>query len=123
MDWSNCTTMALVFFLTFLFIMKIGGLWSNHWRKNFPPGPRALPIIGNLHLFDLKRPYRTYLQVVIIFCIGLNNPCGLPPGYSILFFRIFYDAFFPIITPNCIVKDVREFPLPHLVCYLTDDSS
>ncbi|XP_021248474.1 cytochrome P450 2K1-like [Numida meleagris] len=63
MDWSNCTTVGLVFILTFLFIMKIGGVWSNHRRKNFPPGPRALPIIGNLHLFDLKRPYRTYLQL------------------------------------------------------------
>lgn len=120
MDWSNCTTMALVFILTFLIVMKIGGVWSNHQRKNFPPGPRALPIIGNLHLFDLKRPYRTYLQVAIIFYAGLNDPCVSLPGYSILFLRIFYDPTLPIITHNCIVKDVREFPLPHLICYLTE---
>lgn len=70
MDWNSCTSIGLVFILTFLSILKIGGFWNNHRRKNFPPGPRALPIIGNLHLFDLKRPYRTYQQVVIIFSIG-----------------------------------------------------
>ncbi|NXU90535.1 CP2K1 protein, partial [Xiphorhynchus elegans] len=61
--WSSSISIALVFILTVLYILKIGGFWDNKQRKNFPPGPRALPIIGNLHLFDLKRPYRTYLQL------------------------------------------------------------
>ncbi|XP_032537401.1 cytochrome P450 2K6-like [Chiroxiphia lanceolata] len=62
MDWSSNTSIGLVFILAFLYILKIAGFWDNQ-RKNFPPGPRALPIIGNLHLFDLKRPYRTYVQL------------------------------------------------------------
>ncbi|KAJ7418679.1 Cytochrome P450 2K1 [Pitangus sulphuratus] len=63
MDWSSSTSIGLVFILAFLCILKIARFWDNNQRKNFPPGPRPLPIIGNLHLFDLKRPYRTYLEL------------------------------------------------------------
>lgn len=28
-----------------------------------PPGPRPLPLLGNLLLMDLQRPYRTLMQV------------------------------------------------------------
>ncbi|XP_053917578.1 cytochrome P450 2K1 [Cuculus canorus] len=76
MDWS-CTSLGLVFILCLLSILKMGGFWNNHRRKNFPPGPRALPIIGNLHLFDLKRPYRTYLQLSKIYGPVFSVQMGL----------------------------------------------
>ncbi|XP_010283251.1 PREDICTED: cytochrome P450 2K1-like [Phaethon lepturus] len=77
MDWSSCTSIGLVFILTFLSILKMGGFWNNHRMKNFPPGPRALPVIGNLHLFDLKRPYRTYLQLSKVYGPVFSVQMGL----------------------------------------------
>ncbi|NXI98447.1 CP2K1 protein, partial [Psophia crepitans] len=75
--WSSCTSIGLVFILAFLSFLKMGGFWNNHRTKNFPPGPRALPIIGNLHLFDLKRPYRTYLQLSKIYGPVFSVQMGL----------------------------------------------
>ncbi|NXF32816.1 CP2K1 protein, partial [Nyctibius bracteatus] len=75
--WSSCTSIGLVLILTFLSILKMGRFWNNHQRKNLPPGPRALPIIGNLHLFDLKRPYRTYLQLSKVYGPVFSVQMGL----------------------------------------------
>ncbi|NXG44851.1 CP2K6 protein, partial [Psilopogon haemacephalus] len=63
--WSSSTSIGLVFILIFLSVLKLGGFC--HQRKKLPPGPKALPIIGNLHLFDLKRPYRTYIQLAEVY--------------------------------------------------------
>ncbi|CAM5131102.1 unnamed protein product [Natator depressus] len=37
--------------------------WNKRACLNFPPGPRPLPILGNVHQLNLKRPYRTLLEL------------------------------------------------------------
>nr|XP_009674369.1 PREDICTED: cytochrome P450 2K1-like [Struthio camelus australis] len=63
MDWANLALAGLVLILILLLVLKREYFWKSHARDGFPPGPRPLPIIGNLHILDLKRPYRTMLEL------------------------------------------------------------
>ncbi|XP_073442601.1 cytochrome P450 2K1-like [Dendrobates tinctorius] len=54
---SDPITLVLSIILCLFFVLFLFG-----WKKNaynLPPGPRPLPIIGNLHILDTKRPYLT----------------------------------------------------------------
>ncbi|XP_010003190.1 PREDICTED: cytochrome P450 2K4-like [Chaetura pelagica] len=67
MDWVSLVPVGLLFILILLVILKGQHAWKSHPRINFPPGPRPLPIIGNLHIMDLKRPHLTMLELSKIY--------------------------------------------------------
>ncbi|XP_077782678.1 cytochrome P450 2K1-like isoform X1 [Podarcis muralis] len=62
MDWTEQIPALFLLILTIIFIWKWGSFW-NRSSKNLPPGPTPLPLVGNLHMMDLKRPYRTMLKL------------------------------------------------------------
>lgn len=52
-----------VMFITLNLIILIFIINRNTNPKNFPPGPRGLPLLGNTFNLDLKRPYQTMMEV------------------------------------------------------------
>ncbi|KAG8579996.1 hypothetical protein GDO81_007070 [Engystomops pustulosus] len=57
MDVTDPVTLVLSLIMCISIALFLYGRKTNVY--NLPPGPRPLPIIGNLHILDLKRPYQT----------------------------------------------------------------
>ncbi|XP_068534936.1 cytochrome P450 2K6-like [Anas acuta] len=63
MDWAGIVPVGLLFVLILLLIVKIQYFRKSHVNKNLPPGPKPLPIIGNLHILDLKKLDGTMIKL------------------------------------------------------------
>ncbi|XP_032069190.1 cytochrome P450 2K1-like [Thamnophis elegans] len=62
MVWILLILYLLVFILAVLFLFKMGTFQKNS-SPTLPPGPRTIPILGNLHIMDFKRPYKTMIKL------------------------------------------------------------
>ncbi|XP_075056908.1 uncharacterized protein LOC142143093 [Mixophyes fleayi] len=49
---------VVILFLAYVFNNR-----KQHNYKNFPPGPKPLPIIGNIHMIDMSKPHKTFLEM------------------------------------------------------------
>ncbi|KAM4694848.1 cytochrome P450 2K1-like isoform 1-T1 [Discoglossus pictus] len=62
MFFTDPSTILLSFILCLCLICLLYG-WNTNIYKNFPPGPKPLPVIGNLHIINKKEPYKTFLEL------------------------------------------------------------
>ncbi|XP_069830383.1 uncharacterized protein [Dendropsophus ebraccatus] len=63
MDLGFSLASYFVLVMTLLYILNIWKSWNKNDVTNFPPGPRGLPLIGNLHQMDLRKLDVTFLEL------------------------------------------------------------
>ncbi|XP_018429385.1 PREDICTED: cytochrome P450 2K1-like, partial [Nanorana parkeri] len=63
MDLEFSAATYIVLALSILYILNILYKCNNGNVKNFPPGPWAWPLIGNLHIIDLKKAHISYREL------------------------------------------------------------
>ncbi|MEE6507511.1 hypothetical protein FKM82_025294 [Ascaphus truei] len=62
MFFTDPVTILLTVILCVCFVHFIYGRKRSIYQK-FPPGPKPLPLIGNMHIMNLKKPYKTFLEL------------------------------------------------------------
>ncbi|XP_044145410.1 cytochrome P450 2C5-like [Bufo gargarizans] len=82
----------ILFLLIFLLLSKVFYKKESK-NKNFPPGPNCLPIIGNMHLFDVKNPSKTFTQLSNRFGPVFSVQLGMQKVVVLYGYDALKDAF------------------------------
>lgn len=63
-------------FLSIILILFLVKTYNDQKYKNYPPGPKPLPLIGSLHLIESKKPHYALMKVKntysAVFCKNIG---------------------------------------------------
>ncbi|XP_075057357.1 cytochrome P450 2C5-like [Mixophyes fleayi] len=109
--FSIVLSAVVILFLAYIFTNR-----NKHDYKNFPPGPKPLPIIGNVHMINMTRPHKTFLELskmygkIFSFQLGMEKIvllCGYDTIKDALINRA--DEFSDRPSPPVIAKLQKEY--------------
>ncbi|XP_073530104.1 cytochrome P450 2C14-like [Phyllobates terribilis] len=81
--------------LAIIVILFLANAVKNHKEgnyKNFPPGPKPLPIIGNALTMDMSKPYKTFMELSKTYGPVFSIQIGLTKSVVLCGFDIVKDA-------------------------------
>ncbi|XP_066548414.1 cytochrome P450 2J2 isoform X2 [Amia ocellicauda] len=91
-DWLDARSVLL---FLFIFIILLD-LFRNKAPKNFPPGPRGLPLVGNMLAFDMNSPH-LYVKKLAdqygdIFSLRVGQRAVFLNGYKLVKEALVHDG-------------------------------
>uniref|UniRef100_A0A8D0CVL8 Uncharacterized protein n=1 Tax=Sander lucioperca TaxID=283035 RepID=A0A8D0CVL8_SANLU len=78
---SSISLLGALLVLLLVYLVSSSSFSSQKEGKE-PPGPRPLPVLGNLLQLDLKRPYHTLLKVRNVHCLFGTQKVVVLAGYK-----------------------------------------
>ncbi|KAM4042297.1 cytochrome P450 2B11-like isoform 1-T1 [Anomaloglossus baeobatrachus] len=81
--------------LAIVVILFLANAFMNQKQKNyknFPPGPKPLPIIGNVLMIDIAKPYKTYMELSKTYGPVFSVQIGMTKSVVLCGFDIVKDA-------------------------------
>ncbi|KAM9316379.1 uncharacterized protein PAF06_007389 [Gastrophryne carolinensis] len=81
--------------LSIVVILFFTNLYNNQKQnkyKNFPPGPRPLPIIGNMHILNLNKPHTTIIELSKTYGPVLSVQVGMQKMVALCGYDTIKDA-------------------------------
>ncbi|KAM4042275.1 cytochrome P450 2K1-like isoform 2-T2 [Anomaloglossus baeobatrachus] len=61
--WPLDPVTVLLFLITFIFMGIVIYKQKEHVHPNYPPGPKPWPIVGNIPILDVQKPYLSFQEL------------------------------------------------------------